>query len=181
MLGCCRTTPTATLGRQLRWERDATQGVRGLKPPSISKDEKTSLRALSEGAAKPKPAVNGRTDPTRPCSRNCSARNANSSGIGCTRATWLVSTARSSKREFRCLHFRPGGSRRDSLRMRCSRRGIGEHSHCRGRLQSGRRTITAFHLIVFGSVKEYTLRFNSLILHIDSMSEEEQRFMYVRG
>jgi hypothetical protein len=30
-------------------------------------------------------------------------------------------------------------------------------------------------------VKEYTLRFNSLILQIDSISEEEQRFIYVRG
>jgi hypothetical protein len=30
-------------------------------------------------------------------------------------------------------------------------------------------------------VKEYTLRFNSLILQIDSMSEEEQKFMHVRG
>jgi hypothetical protein len=30
-------------------------------------------------------------------------------------------------------------------------------------------------------VKDHTLRFNSLILQIDSMSEEEQRFMYVRG
>jgi hypothetical protein len=32
-----------------------------------------------------------------------------------------------------------------------------------------------------GSVKEYRLRFNSLILQIDSMSEEEQKFMHVRG
>ena len=38
-----------------------------------------------------------------------------------------------------------------------------------------------YRLRQVGSVKEYTLRFNSLILQIDSMSEEEQRFMYVRG
>jgi hypothetical protein len=30
-------------------------------------------------------------------------------------------------------------------------------------------------------VKHYTLRFNSLILQIDSMSEKEQRFTHVRG
>jgi hypothetical protein len=38
-----------------------------------------------------------------------------------------------------------------------------------------------YRLRQVGSVKEYTLRFNSLILQIDSMSEDEQRFMYVRG
>jgi Retrotransposon gag protein len=38
-----------------------------------------------------------------------------------------------------------------------------------------------YRLRQVGSVKECTLRFNSLILQIDSMSEEEQRFMYVRG
>jgi Retrotransposon gag protein len=38
-----------------------------------------------------------------------------------------------------------------------------------------------YRLRQVGSVKEYTFRFNSLILQVDSMSEEEQRFMYVRG
>jgi Retrotransposon gag protein len=38
-----------------------------------------------------------------------------------------------------------------------------------------------YRLRQVGSVKEYTLRFNSLILQIDSMSEDEQSFMYVRG
>jgi Retrotransposon gag protein len=38
-----------------------------------------------------------------------------------------------------------------------------------------------YRLRQVGSVKEYTLRFNSLILQIDSMSEDEQRFMYARG
>jgi replicative superfamily II helicase len=37
-----------------------------------------------------------------------------------------------------------------------------------------------YRLRQIGSVKVYTLRFNSLILQIDSMSEEEQRFIYVR-
>jgi Retrotransposon gag protein len=38
-----------------------------------------------------------------------------------------------------------------------------------------------YRLLQIGSVKEYTLRFNSLVLQIDSISEEEQRIMYVRG
>jgi hypothetical protein len=38
-----------------------------------------------------------------------------------------------------------------------------------------------YRLRQIGGVKEYTLPFNSLILRIDSMSEEERRFTYVRG
>jgi Retrotransposon gag protein len=38
-----------------------------------------------------------------------------------------------------------------------------------------------YRLRQVGSLKEYTLHFNSLILQIDSKSEEEQRFMYVCG
>jgi Retrotransposon gag protein len=38
-----------------------------------------------------------------------------------------------------------------------------------------------YRLRQVGSVKECTLRFNSLILQIDSMSEEERMFIYVRG